>query len=144
MDTNIILGILLSWAAHLSGYPMPDALPEVRLVPHQYLVDNACGGVECAVVGWYNDQRIIYIDDTLSDFEDGFTSTLLVHEMTHYLQDISGEFDTLSCVDSVARERAAYYVQTVYAIATIASPASIHLARGSLITCAYTGDHTND
>ena len=97
--------ILLSWSCHLSGYPMAE-LPEIQFKSHEFFVEHACGGRECNVLGWYNDKRIIYIDERYNDPEDSFTSSLIVHEMVHYLQPKD--------MDSCAREREAYHVQNRY------------------------------
>ena len=120
MELDAILAILLSWASHLSGYPMPSDPPEVRFEQHAFFVENVCAGKECNVVGWYNDAEIVYIDDQYSDVDGGFASGLVVHEFTHYLQHKSGEFDSLSCEDSMAREREAYGVQNRYTIEALA------------------------
>ena len=121
MDLDAILVILLSWASHLSGYPIPSESPELKFEEHAFFVENVCGGSECNVVGWYNDADIVYIDEQYRNFEGDFSTSLVVHEFTHYLQHKSGAFDSLSCEDSVAREREAYYVQNRYIIEALAS-----------------------
>jgi hypothetical protein len=77
-------------------------------------VANVCGGRECNAVGWYNDERIVYIDDRLRDKDTMFARSLMVHEFVHYLQHLSGQFDSTSCEDSVKRERQAYAIQREY------------------------------
>ena len=103
MEFESLLTILLSWASHLSGYAMPSESPEVRFEQHAFFVENVCGGKECNVVGWYNDADIVYIDEQYRNVESGFASGLVVHEFTHYLQHKSGEFESLSCEDSIGR-----------------------------------------
>ena len=134
MDLDAILVILLSWASHLSGYPMPSEPPEIRFEQHAIFVENACGGKECNVVGWYNDADVVYIDERYSDIEDGFATSLVVHEFTHYLQHKSGAFESQSCEDSISREREAYYVQNLYLIEALARIDIIHLRP---TTCNY-------
>ncbi len=116
MDLHTLLPVLLSWAAHFSGYPMPETPPPVRYVSHEFLVRQACGGRECQVLGWYNDSDVIFIDDRLGEDSPDFVTALLVHELTHYLQHKSGRFDSLSCDDSLIREREAYRVQDQYLV----------------------------
>ncbi len=118
-----LLTVLLSWATTLSGYSVAE-LPEVQFKPHSFFVENAClikpyyhawGWQElrpikqknCKVEGWYNDKYIIYIDKKYSDLE-GFGSSLVVHEMVHYLQHLDG------MTDSCLREREAYQTQNDY------------------------------
>lgn len=134
MEFDAILAILLSWASHLSGYPTPNEPPEVRFEQHAFFVENVCGGSECNVVGWYNDSAIVYIDERYRDIESGFASGLVVHELTHYLQDKSGNFESLSCEDSIAREREAYHVQNRYIIEALAR---IDTILPSHATCNY-------
>ena len=107
-----LLIILMSWAVFLSGYPMPKEMPEFRYTSHRFLVTYACGGRECKVQGWYNDAGIVYISEDIkgADNETG----VIVHEFVHYLQDISGKFDTHSCIDSLERETEAYAIQNKY------------------------------
>ena len=62
MDIASTLPILLSWAVHLSGYAKPAEPPSISFEPHSFFVERVCGGRECNVVGWYNDEDVIYID----------------------------------------------------------------------------------
>ena len=114
MDTYAILPVLLSWAVHLSGYPAPDHPPEIVFAPHQFFVQHVCAGRECAAVGWYDDQDVVYLDEKYRLRASGFSESLIVHELVHFLQHQSGKFDSLSCEDSRTREREAYRVQTSY------------------------------
>ena len=134
MDMQSLLPILLSWASHLSSYPVPEELPEIRYEPHVFFVEHVCGGRECTAVGWYNDRDIVYIDDKYRDQESGFAASLLVHELTHYLQHRSGNFDSLSCTDSLAREREAYRVQNDY---ILEAQASFAVIRPAPTSCNY-------
>ena len=142
MEPDNILAILLSWASHLSGYPMPADLPEIRFEQHEFFVESACGGKDCDVVGWYNDAGIVYIDERYRDIESGFATSLVVHEFTHYLQHKSGAFESLSCEDSISREREAYYVQNLYIIEALARIDTIH-PRPTLCNYANAGIVTN-
>ena len=127
MDQALLV-VLLSWASHLSGYPMPSEpeVPEVRFEPHSFFVEHVCGGRECNVGRWYNGADVVYIDNQYDCPEEqtvrkqAFVAGLVVHEFTHYLQDKSGRFDTLDCEDSRQREREAYYVQNRYIVEALA------------------------
>jgi hypothetical protein len=133
MDATTI-AVLLSWASHLSGYPLPAAPPSVEFEPHGYFVEHACGGRECRVVGWYNDEDVIHIDEKHRDDNSAFAASLLVHEMVHFLQHHSGRFDSGSCEDSLAREREAYRVQNHYIIEAYGS---FQYVRPGAFACAY-------
>jgi hypothetical protein len=135
VDLNSLLPILLSWAVQLSGYPAPAAAPEIRFEPHSFFVERVCGGKDCTAVGWYNDRSVVYIDSKYLDIaDDEFATSLIVHELTHYLQHQSGHFDSLSCTDSVAREREAYRVQNDY---LLVAKGSIDLIRPAPTSCNY-------
>ena len=126
--------VLLSWASHLSGYPAPDVPPSIEFEPHSFFVEHACGGTDCRVVGWYNDEDVIHIDEKHRDDESIFAASLVVHEMVHFLQHHSGRFDSLSCEDSLDREREAYRVQNRYIIEAHGSFAAV---RPGAFSCAY-------
>ena len=73
-------------------------------------------------MGWYADHGILYVDDRLENsVNNNRVKALIVHELVHFLQDVSGKFDTNSCDDSIRREREAYGVQTQYLLTTSAS-----------------------
>ena len=115
MDTHEFLLVLVSWAANLTSYPYPGTAPELARRPHAFFVEHACGGREdCGVVAWYNDEGTVYLDDRVEDIQDPVVRSVLVHEMVHYLQHLSGKFDLSRCEDRVTRERQAYSVQRIY------------------------------
>lgn len=107
-----LLEILLSWAILFSPYGEAP-IPVLETKPHSFFVEQACGGKECNVLGWYNDTGVVYLDENISeDLHD----ELLLHELVHYLQDVNGDFDSNSCEDSLYREREAYLVQSRYMV----------------------------
>jgi hypothetical protein len=112
---------LLSWAVTLSGYPAPAEPPVVVPKPHTFFVDQACHGQDCKVLGWYAGGKNVYIDETLDPQDNLFASSILVHEMVHYLQGVARGDDALkggvafnnapSCEQSIQWEHEAYAVQ---------------------------------
>ena len=108
---------LMSWAVTLSGYTLPVDAPEIVMVPHGILVDRACAGRECRVVGWFPPGRTIYVDERLNPNEDLFASSIIVHEMVHYLQQESRKYgQPYTCEALITMEREAYAVQREYFI----------------------------
>ena len=115
---------LLSWAVTLSGYPAPAEAPIVVPKPHAFFVENACNRQECKVLGWYAGGRNLYLDETLDPEDSLFASSIVVHEMVHYLQAVArggallangAAFDSgPSCQQSVHWEFEAYAVQREY------------------------------
>lgn len=115
---------LLSWAVTLSGYPAPAEPPVVVPKPHEFFVQQACHGQECKVLGWYAGGHNLYVDETLDPENNLFASSVVVHEMVHYLQAVARGDDALrdgaafrvapSCTEIVSWERQAYAVQREY------------------------------
>jgi hypothetical protein len=114
MNMTAIFSALLSWAVLLSGYAEPDRPPEVAYKPHRFFVEQACGGHDCEAVGWYDDKGIVYLDARIRGDDSVFVRSLIVHEFVHYLQDLSGKYDSHSCTDQIEREREAYAIQRIY------------------------------
>jgi hypothetical protein len=113
-----LYSVLLSWAVTLGGYPAPDHKPIVQMVSHSYLNRVACGGRECKVMGWFPPGDTIYLDDRLDPEHNLLASSVVVHEMVHYLQHLSGKYHApYSCQDSLAMEREAYEAQRGYLLA---------------------------
>jgi len=111
MYSKEILAGLLSWAVQLTSYSSPMEPPLVSYVPTTKLTEQACAGRHCGVLAWYDDHGHILIDDRYRHQDTPFLRSLLVHEMVHYLQDLSGHFHGDSCQDYRAREREAYAIQ---------------------------------
>ena len=110
-----MITVLLSWTLHLTSYTNPGTLPNLEYRPHTFFVENVClGQAKCNVAGWYDDDGTIYLDERVKGQEDAMTRSLIVHELVHYLQDLSGKFDPDSCDDHNKREREAYSVQRQY------------------------------
>jgi hypothetical protein len=110
-----LLAVLLSWTVNLSSYPHPGVAPELSYKPHQFFVDVACAGNEkCKAVAWYNNKNTIFLDDRIKGNTDANTRSVVVHELVHYLQDLSGKYEEMNCDLHAKREREAYSVQRQY------------------------------
>ncbi len=140
--TPDLYAILLSWAVTLSGYPAPAVPPEVVTVPHAFFVEHACGGRECKVWGWFAGGRRLYIDQDL-DPDSLLGSSIIVHEMVHYLQAVERGDDRLApgaafgvaptCEQAIAWERQAYGAQREYLLRYgVYRPIGLSMAR---VTC---------
>lgn len=116
--------ILLSWAVTLSGFPAPQEPPNIIPKPHSFFVEKACGGQECKVWGWYAGGMNIYVDERADPANNLLASSIIVHEMTHYLQAVQrgdhklpvGQAFSIppSCQQAIAWEVQAYAVQKEY------------------------------
>lgn len=125
IETQFMLEIesLLNWAKFLSGITRDAAIPEVRFETIRFFVDNACGGRDdWRVIGWYDDRKIIHIDDRVRTLDSLFNRSPVVHELVHYLQHVSGRYTDSGCEGYVQREREAYAAQQQFFIAYGAMP----------------------
>ena len=108
--TRLVAELLVA-VATLSGYPLPSRQSDVVMIPHEELEQAACGR-PCRVFGWSPPGATIYLDDRLDLGGDLFARSILVHELTHYLQQESGRFgNRRNCGEWMQREREAYLVQ---------------------------------
>jgi len=119
---------LLTWAVFYTGYTMPAELPVIEYVPHSYFVQTICYNEDtaenpCTVRAMYDDNNdgVIYLNEKFIDDIDPYTKSIIVHEMVHYLQDMSGEWKDIEkwdriirCQEREYRQREAYMVQDKY------------------------------
>ena len=114
MDQHLI-AVLLSWTVSLSTYDHPGTPPEIEFKPRSFFVETACLGHEpCKAAAWYDYKGVIYLDELLKGRTDAITRSVVVHEMAHYLQDISGKYTEKSCELNQKLEREAYSIQRQY------------------------------
>ena len=127
--TTELIAYLLSWAVFYTGYPMPEQLPTINYVEREYFVNSPlCRGIDtinnpCTVRAMYGDNTtgILYVNKQFKNDTDAHTKSIIVHEMVHYLQDLSGDWenmDTLTgirlCEAWMSRQREAYTVEDLY------------------------------
>lgn len=114
METHL-LNVLLSWTVSLSQYDHPNELPNIEFKDKSFFVETVCRNAKrCPVAAWYNNDGTIFLDNRIKGNVDAETRSLVVHELTHYLQDISGKYGDMSCENHVYREREAYSIQRTY------------------------------
>ena len=98
----------------LSGYPMPAALPEIHQLPHAGLEARICTNT-CAVKAFYLKGEGVFIDEALDLEHDLRARSILLHELVHHVQGVTGRFDSLPVCDAwYASEIEAYHIQNRY------------------------------
>jgi hypothetical protein len=131
---------LLAAIDHLSKYPMPHELPPVHRAPHEKIEQLACGKA-CAALAAYRPGEGIYIDEALQPETDIFARSVLLHELVHYLQDISHELESLRlCERWYRREQEAYAIQKRFLV-VVGSQTRVAYSAGS--TCDRDSVGTN-
>lgn len=101
----------------LSGYAPPTVQPAVHQVSHATIESEICHG-RCQIRAYYDPTRGVYIDEALDIENDKFARSILLHELVHHVQSVSGRFD-MTHVDCARQNRAemeAYYIQNRYLV----------------------------
>ncbi|MEI7968178.1 MAG: DUF6647 family protein [Betaproteobacteria bacterium] len=99
----------------LSGYPIPDQMPSVSFVPLETMQKMICKGA-CRVRAFYLPDKGIFVDEAIDVKDDTYSRSILLHELVHHLQHLSGKFDSLptTCERWQAKEIEAYEIQHKY------------------------------
>ena len=105
---------LLAWVVANSPYAEPPRSPAIEFKPAAAFVQETCPtGVNCAARAYYLDgSSTIVLHESFRDSDEVQHRGLVVHELVHYLQDVSGRFEgSKTCDMWLAREREAFAVQ---------------------------------
>lgn len=111
---------LMTWAAPVSGLPMPDTLPAVRIVSTRCALDEVylqralpkCQEHTALSDAVYDaDVDTIYLHKSFKRTNPAHKAILL-HELVHFMQDQAGMFERASCVGPL--EAQAYKVQVMW------------------------------
>ena len=119
-----LMPALVSALDQLSKYHRPAALPEVIRVPHERIEALVCKA-KCGALAAYRPGEGIYLDQRLKPETQLFDRSILLHELVHYLQDMSDELGNMRpCQRWYQREQEAYAIQKVFLFMT-ASPTRV-------------------
>ncbi|WP_395014660.1 hypothetical protein [Dongia sp.] len=106
-----LISALLVSISQMTGYSIPGEPPRVRPMSHAQLAEEVCGK-PCGVLAFTTPTGEVLIDESLMIGRDPAATSILVHELTHYLQVKSQVIPAvLTCDLWSAREREAYDVQ---------------------------------
>ena len=113
-----LMPALVSALDQLSKYHRPVALPEVIRVSHERIEAIVCNA-KCAALAVYRPGEGIYLDDRLKPETELFDRSILLHELVHYVQDMSDEHgDMRPCQRWYQREQEAYAIQKIFLFMT--------------------------
>lgn len=102
---------LLAWVVAVTSYNAPPSAPTVIVAPASELHASICGE-PCPVEAFYDDGYIVLSADR--DFDgDIFARGSIIHELVHYLQDVTGRFNKSPVRESL-REWEAYRIENYY------------------------------
>jgi hypothetical protein len=101
----------------IGGYPVPQVYPQVHQVSHDELQQRFCKG-PCGVKAFYAPEEGVFIDEALDIDHDVHARSILLHELVHHVQAVSGRFDSMTdaCLRSNQAEAEAYRVQNLYLV----------------------------
>ena len=109
-----LMPALVSALDQISKYHRLVALPEIIRVPHERIEEIVCRA-KCAALAVYRPGEGIYLDDSLKPETSLFDRSILLHELVHYVQEMSGEHaDMKPCLRWYQREQEAYAIQKIF------------------------------
>ena len=111
----------------LSNHKIPKGLPLVSRVSHAEMEQHVCGA-NCAIKAWYKPGEGIILDESLHPETNMFDRSILLHELVHYVQDMSGYYGNADpCNRWFHRELNAYEIQNRY-LGAIGHPSRVAYA----------------
>jgi hypothetical protein len=99
----------------LSGYSVPEQMPDVHVVPQAFIAELVCKG-PCRIQAFYHPDFGVFVDEKLKLDSDAYAQSILLHELVHHAQQVSGRFETLptECHRRSAAETEAYEIQNKF------------------------------
>ena len=113
-----LMPALVSALDQISKYHRPVWLPEVIRVPHERIEEMVCHA-KCGALATYQPGVGIFLDERLKPETELFDRSILLHELVHYVQDMSDEHgDMRPCMRWYQREQEAYAIQKIFLFMT--------------------------
>ncbi|MEO6023168.1 MAG: DUF6647 family protein [Burkholderiales bacterium] len=118
MDKSALMELaqaLLLTIGALTGKPMPETLPEIRILPAAVMQERACRD-PCRIKAFYIPHEGVYLSDALNIKNDVHAKSILLHELMHFVQNARGSFDPggIDCDRWYDQEMEAYEVQNAF------------------------------
>lgn len=110
ISAKLVTALLVAISGY-TGYAVPGDQPRIVSLPHAALEERVCGR-PCRVMAFTWPNGTIIIDDALRIGGDAMATSILVHELTHFLQmrSVTHPLPT-GCAAWTEREREAFEVQ---------------------------------
>jgi len=114
---SVLIAELFATIHLLAGYALPTAAPEVHRVPQGEIQERFCHS-PCAIRAIYDPALGVFLDEKLDVANNTFDRSILLHELVHHMQAVSGRFQMGSsdCMRRNAAEQEAYAIQNRYLI----------------------------
>ena len=112
MISDSLVAALLTAISGYTGYAIPGDPPHITVLSHEALTQQVCGR-PCQVFGFTSPNGEIVVDAALKIGSDPVATSILVHELTHFLQIRSvAHPQPVDCRIWNDREREAFEAQT--------------------------------
>jgi hypothetical protein len=106
-----LVSALLMAISGYTGYAVPPTQPAVSFLPAAKLEAEFCSG-PCPVRAFFPPGQTIYLEAGMDVRHDPVAESILVHELTHWLQqENTGHREATDCEEWMRREYQAYDVQ---------------------------------
>lgn len=112
---SVLVADLFAAIELLSGYAPPTVPPQVHRVPQAQISEQFCHG-PCEIKAVYDPTLGVFIDEKLDVRDNVFARSILLHELVHHVQSVSGRFDMggSECARRNTAEQEAYFIQNRY------------------------------
>jgi hypothetical protein len=110
ISPKLVASLLVS-VSQMTGYSIPGDPPKIHPMSRAALAQEVCGK-PCGIIAFTTPTGEILIDESLMIGRDPAATSILVHELTHFLQiNTAGANVAANCDVWSEREREAYDVQ---------------------------------
>jgi hypothetical protein len=110
VGVKLVSSLLVAIASY-TGFGIPGSPPEIRFLPAKELQHRFCG-YPCPIHAFFPQGQTIYLEQGLDVVHDPASESILVHELTHWLQQANDSHPVAqSCREWLDREYQAYDVQ---------------------------------
>ena len=106
-----LISMLLLAIAGYTGFAVPKQHPEISFLPRSELQERFCGW-PCPIHAFFPPGSTVYLEQGLNVFHDPVSESILVHELTHWMQQANLPHPVAqSCQEWLDREYEAFDVQ---------------------------------
>ena len=116
IDLKALCLVFLNLLNQQNIYDSVATCPTISIVPLVTLQNIACDGATCPVEAFYDrEDKTIFLSELL-ELEYALHRSILLHELVHYAQDISGKLEQgeNECLSGMRRELYAFRIQEKY------------------------------
>ena len=105
--------ILVSGQIAVTDADKPD---DSRFFPKPLEIQQMICKGNCGIKAFYLPDKGVFVSNAIGPLEDAFARSVVLHELVHHLQHVTGKFDMVAdtCDRWYSKEREAYEIQNAY------------------------------